>query len=46
MLGLKFGRKPGDGDPGGVQDGHINEARSRYNEGMTNGYLWGIELES
>ena len=46
MLGLKFGRKPGAGDPDGVQDRHINEARRRYYEGMTNDYHWGIELES
>lgn len=41
MLALKFGRKPGDGDPTGVQQGHIEEAGDRFNDGNTDDYLWG-----
>lgn len=45
LLALKFGRKPGSGDPGGRQDMHINEARHRYEDGSVKGHGWGIRLE-
>lgn len=43
MLALKFARKPGDGDPSGIQQSHIVQAADRFKSGLADNYNWGYD---
>lgn len=45
ILAIHFARKPGGGDPGGVQQDQIITAGQRYYNGLRKDYNWGILAE-